>query len=112
MKEIKRGSVWWCDFPNELNSRQCGRRPCLVVSNDKCNRYSSLLTVVPMTSKHKPFLLTHYFCRLPGRSQYGVFLFEQVTVIDKSLLIDYIGDLSCEDMFYCDHCLKIQLGLT
>ena len=49
---IRRGDILWADlgmFPT--TSVQGGVRPVIVVSNNKANTYSSVITVVPMTSR-------------------------------------------------------------
>ena len=48
---IRRGDILWADlgmFPT--TSVQGGVRPVIVVSNNKANTYSSVITVVPLTS--------------------------------------------------------------
>lgn len=49
---IRRGDILWADlgmFPT--TSVQGGVRPVIVVSNNKANTYSSVITVVPLTSR-------------------------------------------------------------
>ena len=40
-------------------SEQGGGRPAVVVSNDMCNRYSPVITVVFLTTREKKDLPTH-----------------------------------------------------
>ena len=61
---IRRGDILWADlgmFP--ITSVQGGVRPVIVVSNNKANTYSSVITVVPLTSRiyKKRYLPTHVF---------------------------------------------------
>lgn len=51
---VRRGNIAWVDFGkyNE-KSKQGGIRPACIVSNNKCNAYSPVVTVVPITSKNK-----------------------------------------------------------
>ena len=61
---IRRGDILWADlgmFPT--TSVQGGVRPVIVVSNNKANTYSSVITVVPLTSRiyKKRYLPTHVF---------------------------------------------------
>lgn len=48
MERYKRGDIWWVDLSNEteFGHVQSGKRPCLIVSNDKNNEHSPTLTVV------------------------------------------------------------------
>ena len=59
---IRRGDILWADlgmFPT--TSVQGGVRPVIVVSNNKANTYSSVITVVPLTSRiYKKAVFTNY----------------------------------------------------
>jgi mRNA interferase MazF len=49
-----RGEVWFVDLAPTKGREQSGRRPCLVVSDDRFNRSpADLVIVVPITSKDK-----------------------------------------------------------
>ena len=43
--------IWMADLGDRGGSVQSGRRPVLIVSNDKNNVYSSVVNVMPMTTK-------------------------------------------------------------
>ena len=58
-KQVKRGDIFLMNFHNFNNHLICGKRPCVVVSNDIANRSSQTITVVPLTSKKKKALPTH-----------------------------------------------------
>ena len=48
----KRGDIYYVDFGNQKNSHiQQGIRPAIVVSNNKANDHSHLVTVVPLTKQ-------------------------------------------------------------
>ncbi|EKA06701.1 type II toxin-antitoxin system PemK/MazF family toxin, partial [Streptococcus sp. GMD6S] len=45
----KRGDIYYVDFGNQKNSHiQQGIRPAIIVSNNKANDHSHLVTVVPL----------------------------------------------------------------
>ena len=49
---IRRGDILWADLGMfQTTSVQGGVRPVIVVSNNKANTYSSVITVVPLTSR-------------------------------------------------------------
>ncbi len=48
---VRYGDVWFADLGIPVGSEQGGKRPVLIVSNDKYNRYSSCVNIVPLTSK-------------------------------------------------------------
>jgi mRNA-degrading endonuclease toxin of MazEF toxin-antitoxin module len=48
----KRGDIYFVDFGKSIDTRkQSGIRPVVVVSNNKANQHSPIITVVPLTSK-------------------------------------------------------------
>lgn len=49
-----RGEVWFVDLDPTKGREQSGRRPCLIISDDRFNRSSAdLVIVIPITSKDK-----------------------------------------------------------
>lgn len=46
-----RGDVYWADLDPTVGHEQAGRRPVLVVSDDRYNARSGMLIMVPLTTK-------------------------------------------------------------
>ena len=92
---IRRGDILWADlgmFPT--TSVQGGVRPVIVVSNNKANTYSSVITVVPLTSRiyKKRYLPTHVFISkydMTGIRKGSLALAEQVMSISTKCIIDF-----------------------
>lgn len=60
----KRGDIYYVDFGQNIDSnKQCGIRPAVIVSNNRANEHSPVITVVPLTSRtyKKRSLPTHVF---------------------------------------------------
>ena len=96
-----------------VGSEQGGRRPVLIVQNDRGNRYSPTVIVVPLTgSERKPALPTHVY--LPagaaGLRKPSVVLCEQVRTLEKSRLTRYLGRLSDCAMARIDQALERSIG--
>ena len=108
-RDIRRGEVYWCEFNYGTGSEQIGKRPVVVVSNDKCNEFSHAITVVPLTSAAKKRMPTHAIVRASGRT--CVSLSEQIFTVDKDRLGDYINRCTENEMEWIDKCLKIQIGV-
>ena len=107
---MQKYDVYYCEFGTNLGSEQSGLRPCVILQNDKGNKYSPTTIVAPITSAMKKKLPTHYELRL--ESVHGTILLEQLRTIDKSRLIKYCG--SIEDWQLqkkIDKLVKISLGL-
>lgn len=89
--------IWMADLGDRGGSVQSGRRPVLIVSNDKNNVYSSVVNVMPMTTKmNKRNLPCHvelYNYERFGLNAPSTIMVEQLTILDKSNLIFRIGKI-------------------
>lgn len=114
-RSIKKYDIWLADLPTAPRGHvQSGMRPVIVVSNDTANRYSPLVSIVPLTSALKRAdIPTHTvihsrFLRCPSMA-----LCEQIMTIDKSRLMDRMGAVEClHERLAIRHCVKVQLGLV
>ena len=95
---MKMFDIYYADLSkNTVNSEQGGIRPVIVIQNDIGNKYSPTLIVLPITSEiKKENMPTH--CILHKSIKNGLkvdsmVLAEQIRVIDKSRILDYIGYL-------------------
>lgn len=89
--------IWMADLGEKSGSVQSGRRPVLIVSNDKNNRYSSVVNIMPMTTKmNKRNLPCHvelYNYERFGLNAPSTIMVEQLTSIDKRNLLFKIGKI-------------------
>lgn len=112
---IHRGEIYYYQFTGqEVGCEMKGesgvtRRPCVVVSNDKANAFTGLVTVVPMTSKEKSPVPT----RVPyvGKCVHGTFLCEQVITISNERLLNFCGEVDEGTMKKIDTALCVQLAV-
>ncbi|MCD7751025.1 MAG: type II toxin-antitoxin system PemK/MazF family toxin [Lachnospiraceae bacterium] len=115
---VKRGEIYYYDNGAiDDGNIQSGARPVVIMSNDKANAFSPIITVVPLTAKFwkKRNLPTHvpiYRNRDNGLSRNSLALAEQVTSINKSDLGDYKGCVDEDTLLAIGHALDIQLGLA
>lgn len=76
--KIRRGDILYADLGGQYQgSMQGGMRPVVVVSNNMANKHSSVITVVPLSTKifKKKNLLTHVFVsayRAEGLKQHSM----------------------------------------
>lgn len=108
MNEIHRGDIFWYTYENHYNNEQTGNRPCIIVSNEKANRYSPIITIVPLTSKKKKRLPTHAIIE---SNKGNTALCEQVISISRDRFTSKIGHCNEEEMKAIENCLKIQLSM-
>ena len=110
----KRGDIYYVDFGKREGSKQGGIRPSLVVSNNKANKYSPVITVVPLSARvwKKKYLPTHVLIpRSRGLNRPSMALAEQVETLDKTRLGDRIGEVLDEMvMEQITVALQIQIG--
>lgn len=112
----KRGDIYFVNFGEKDGSKQGGIRPALVVSNNKANLHSPVVTVVPLSARvwKKKYLPTHV--QIPKRKSCGLdkpsmALAEQVETLDKKRLGEKIGEV-LDDMVMqqVTVALQIQIG--
>jgi len=115
--EIKRGDILYADLGVKYQgSMQGGIRPVVVISNNKANRYSKVITIVPLSSKisKKQNLPTHVFIparRSKGLVQDSIALCEQVTALDTGHIIEYIGTVDEETLSRMTEAVQVQVGV-
>jgi mRNA interferase MazF len=111
--EIQRGDIWMVDLGENRGSIQGQSRPCIVTSNDFCNKYSPILTVVPITSKkNKKPLPTHVEIGTDcGLLMESTALCEQILSVNKTDLKFRISQCTEEVIHKIDAALMVQQKL-
>lgn len=111
MKEISRGDIFYADLVPTVGSVQFGRRPVVVISNEKANKHSDTITVLPISSSRtKSKLPTHVKVKSVGRIP-SIALAECITTIDKKQLLDKVGRCSIEEIQNINEAIKIHVSL-
>ena len=122
----KRGDIYYVDFGEKAGSEQGGVRPALVVSNNKANKHSPVVTVIPLSARvwKKKYLPTHVqipkgsglnkqipLKKSSGLNKPSMALAEQVETLDKTRLGERIGEV-LDDMVMeqITVALQIQIG--
>lgn len=107
MKKIKRGDVYFIQLYNKAEHVQDGKRPCVVIQNNKGNKFSSTLIVIPLTSKiKKTYLPVHVVLEYETMA-----LCECVLTISKNQIIRYIKSFDNKTMRKIDDALSVSMGL-
>ena len=110
--QIRRGDIFWADFPDTGGSVKKAIRPALVVQNNTGNRFGPLIIVCPLTSKLSmksyPVNVETPAGLLSKPSEIRI---NQIITIDKSRLGMRIAHLPPESMFRVDEALRVSLGL-
>ena len=115
---IRRGDIIYADFSCYRNSSiQAGLRPAVVISNNRANEHSPVITVVPLSSQtsKKIYLPTHVAIQknsdnlLPKDS---IFLGEQVGTLDVNRIIAQAGSIDKDMMQKLTKAVLIQIGVV
>jgi mRNA interferase MazF len=99
---VNRGDIWWADLPIPVGSEPGFRRPVVVVQSNAFNQ-SRIATVlsVPLTANTRlaaspgNVLLPVASTGLPRES---VALTPQLTPVDRSWFLEYIGQITDEQL--------------
>ena len=115
--KIRRGDILYADLGTWNGcSMQSGVRPVVVVSNDKVNQYSTVLTVVPLSGKvnKKRNLPTHVFVSAyynSGLNRHSIALCEQVTALPYNRIITKFGSVNERTLERITEAVQIQVGV-
>jgi len=109
------GELYYAALPIIENSQvQQGVRPVLIVSNNKANQYSPIITVISLTcclTKH--YLPTHVNLIGYGLEKPSVLLAEQILSLDKKNLLSKIGAIEDYDtLSKIKRAMSIQLSMA
>lgn len=114
MYEIKKGAVVWCELDGK-GSEQRGTRPCVVVSVNQINDTSSVVCVVPMTSRTKRLDLPEHigvdWIARGHKINHSIVLCEHIKTISKERIISYGGYVKYEDVIRINNGIRALLGL-
>lgn len=115
--KIRRGDILYVDLGVQYQgSIQGSMRPVVVVSNNMANKHSSVITVVPLSTKinKKRNLPTHVFVsayKSEGLEQHSIALCEQVTALDYSRIIENMGKVDKDTLARITEAVQVQVGV-
>ena len=91
-------------------------RLVVVVSNNMANKHSTIITVVPLSTKifKKRNLPTHVFVsayKSEGLEQHSIALCEQVTALDYGRIIENMGKVDRDTLARITEAVQVQVGV-
>jgi mRNA interferase MazF len=109
----QRGEIWWADFSPTRGHEQRGRRPALVVSDDRFNESAAgLVLLCPLTTTERPSIPWHIEVRseadLPHRS---FVMCEQVRSASTQRLSERAGTAPSSVMQQVEDRLRVLMAL-
>lgn len=107
--KIYRGDVVWAKNPLASGHIQKNMRPYLIISNNKNNEHSTTVLAIPLTTKIKKNLPTHY--KIILNNKVNTVLAEQIVCLNKTDIDSYIDTVNEYDLKQIGDKVKIQLDL-
>jgi len=112
---IRRGEIWWAEFPEPRRSEPGYRRPVLVVQADSFNRSRISTVLVAVVTSNVELAAAPGNVLLPARSsglpRDSVVNISQVLTLDRSFLSEYAGTLPPQLRTAVDAGLRLVLQL-
>lgn len=112
---MKRGEVYLADLTPRSGSEQTGKRPVIVVSNDGFNSLANWrsIIVIPVSTNRarKGETLVNIAKGVGGLVDDSVALCHQITTIDRSKFINYLGELPQDLMMDIEAAIKAALDM-
>ncbi len=112
--EILKGDVYYAILDPVVGSEQGGNRPVVVVQNKYGNKHSTTVLIAPITkdSHPKKNLPTHIAIKRNDKIKHNsLILLEQIRVIDKKRLGNYLTKLDNDIIARIDKAMLISLGI-
>lgn len=114
LQEVKRGQIVMLDLPTVSGSVQNGLRPCVIISNNKANKFSPNVIAVPLTSKNKKDMPTHYALqpsKINGLKVTSTILAEQILTVNKNAIKRVIGVVEDQHIDNVNKIIKESISL-
>lgn len=106
---MRRGEVWWVDLEPTRGSEIRKKRPAVILTVDALNKARRTVVVVPLSSaaRARPPIVVP----LASAGTDSVAVCDQIRAVDKTRLMERMGELSLVDLKTLSESLAIVLGL-
>jgi mRNA interferase MazF len=105
-----RSDIWIADLDPVRGSEQGGTRPCLVIQNDRGNKFSPTVIIAAITSRKKKMLPTHVPIDTDCLPYQSIVLLEQIRTVDKSRFLSFSSRISAAQMRAVERAIDVSLG--
>ena len=104
----RRGDVYWVNLDPVVGTEIRKTRPAVIVSNDSCNRFSTRVVAMPLTSNVDSLYPGEARVAVQGRAARA--LGDQIRSLDRRRLGKRVGTLTPLEMARIDEALAVTLG--
>jgi len=109
---FQRGDIYWVEFPKKESQKKVHTiqedHPAVIISNNKQNQFSPVITVLPVTSQLDKTCPFEVLINLDRPSKV---LLDQITTIDKVYVKKKITSLTEKEIMGIEQKLHITLAL-
>jgi mRNA interferase MazF len=106
---LKRGDIYWVNLDPTIGSEIKKKRPCVLIGATPINQARRTVVVVPLSSAGKPRPPLTIEVECLGKK--GVAVCDQIRAVDKSRLLNKIGELKKEELLQLENGLRQVLTL-
>ncbi len=99
------------DLDPIIGSEQGGVRPVVVIQNNVGNKFSPTVIVAAITGRDKHSLPTHVRLTSPALPKDSQALLEQIRTIDKTRLLNHLGEISSDEMNCITEALRVSIDV-
>jgi mRNA interferase MazF len=113
-RKPSRGEIYWVNFDPARGVEQGGRRPALIVQNDRGNQHAAYTVVAAISSPPLPRVYPFTVSLAQGQGNLpraGHVNCAQLLTIDQDRLEERIGALTSESMQQVEAALRYELDL-
>jgi mRNA interferase MazF len=114
MRFPRRGEIYWVNLDPTVGSEIAKTRPCLVISNDVGNRFSSRITIAPFTSRGLDRIYPYEVLIESGEgglTEASKIILDNIRSVDKRRLGRYLGVLSADAMQAVNRAIRLSLAV-
>lgn len=112
----KYGDIYTCDLGINAGSELDDVRPCIIITSDKYNEKSTVITVIPISKKNKLFFhqveINNLTVEEIESNIEGIAKLEQIRTISKGRLGRKIGKMSSEGMDKINRAMEFHFSLN
>ena len=112
--KIQKFNIFWANLTEAGKHIQNGVRPVLVLGNDKSNRFSDVVTVLPISSKiNKAETIPTHIVLPNALKKESIILPEQIRTVPKSCIMgDCVYTLNKSEETLVKNAVMHQLGFA
>lgn len=92
---MHRYQVYWVDLNPTKGAEIKKKRPCVIISPDELNKHLKTVVIAPLISRVREYYPFRLKVEIAGKE--GQIAVDQIRVVDKSRLLEVMGELTDEE---------------